>query len=225
MDAVERGEFPPLGNGFSFVTDRRPPGSKSQFIPPVEYTTYFSRREVPIADVSEPMYPHDVSHMPGYILMFANAFFADTVAIAAQNALTGPEGACQRFTEAIDGLGDNLYDIMTRDDEQRTRISDVESARHRITTLIELATDTTDHAELLATIEQGLGLDYYRQIAVDEVGEPVYDEPIYSSHSRLTGGVLLRAVIDQTSRTLSGTVKQAAAGILKITRIKAFHGK
>lgn len=102
--------MPGLANGFAFVIDRRPKGHEDEYISGIDYTTYFSNRQIPIAAPGHRLYEHDLGHISSYQTMFANEMFADVVQKAAANALESKE-TIEQFTKAIDNLGDSMRNL------------------------------------------------------------------------------------------------------------------
>jgi hypothetical protein len=166
---IEKGIMPPMANGFKFVTDRRPedvlvrtralkeqdPSSWSmdyyngQKIPAQEYTEYFSRREIPIADEGHFTRDHDLGHVRSYIKMFEDELLADTVATAATNQVGDLEGS-KKFAAAMDHLGDNIRNLF----EGHGHGHDVISAGKRLSSLVDLAHPNTENdPEIHATNE------------------------------------------------------------------------
>jgi len=138
-ELLARGIMPRLDNGFSFVIDRRPVGHEQDRIPAEEYTTYLSKRQVPIADIDHEQRGHDESHIPSIQDMLAVGAFADATQASAANSLSNLE-LCKRFTNAMDGFGDALRNMAdyTINDGPRSLLSAVNSARRHLSGLIEL---------------------------------------------------------------------------------------
>ncbi len=172
MQLFARGIMPPLSNGYSFVVDRRPEGNEDDPIHCRDYTTYFSNRQVPMADQGHKLHYHDVTHVEGYKRMFANARFADVAQRTATIALASEgDELCGQFTNAINGFGDNLGDLMQSLDEQHaTYIEDAQSARYNLGRLIELLPSDeyseADREHLFDGLWQELGLASYEKYAV-----------------------------------------------------------
>jgi hypothetical protein len=101
-----------IGNGFSFVIDRRPSGQENRPIPPHEYTRYFSEGSVPVAPLGHREHEHDLTHAPSYKKMLEEAEgVARLVRTAAINALGDPK-LSKVFTDAMDGFGDCHRNIL-----------------------------------------------------------------------------------------------------------------
>jgi len=166
-DMLEHGIMPGIGNGYSFVTDRRPEGHEDELIPPVEFTRYFSNRQIPIADADHKQRVHDTGHVASYQDMFGISIFADMVQASATNSL-GDLETCRYFTSAIDGFGDAMRNITDRRSQTDTRFlfSAVNAARLQLTRLIELLPDSYDRASP-ADPDEAL-LDYiWRSMSLD----------------------------------------------------------
>jgi hypothetical protein len=180
---IESGHMPPLGGGFEFVLDQRPPGEETSYIPAEDYTRYFSERKIPIAaPLDNPtlgLYLHDIGHIPSCQTMFGNQQFADMVALAATNALATPE-SCEEFTNTMDILGDCMRNLEERQDSGRTYIGDVEGALLNLANLVRLSRGDIEPRSsilepvdaspstldpLVRELEQQLRLDRYRRIA------------------------------------------------------------
>ena len=170
---LEAGILPVAGNGYSFVIDQRPAGEEDNYIPAAEFTRYFSERQIPIADEGHRLRDHDIGHVPSYQNMFAHKCVADTVQVAAVNALSTPE-SCEAFTKAIDGLGDAMRNI--QDDEfydGAVFIGDVNGAYCALLSLVELATPHVTGSILaperqakIQELKDVLLIDHYRHVSV-----------------------------------------------------------
>jgi hypothetical protein len=111
----------PVANGYSIVVEPASDGSAEGYIPARVFTMRFSRRQIPVAPPGSYLYLHDIHHVPGYLDIFSEALFADTVAQAANNALAGGnemqiEEQCTGFTSAIDNFS-GLYALLVQDFE------------------------------------------------------------------------------------------------------------
>ncbi len=179
-ELLDQGLVPPLEGGYQFVIDRRPEGEEDQLIPSVEYTAYFSRREVPIADKDHKEHEHDLGHVPTFQDMFSCVVFGDVVQQAASNSL-GDVEACKRFTKAMDSFGDDLRNLdyveyFYNSDASLRRSGIVQSARRNLQSLLLMSTPPVlgnskikDKRDKLLTDLWGLlGLDYHEDIAANE---------------------------------------------------------
>jgi hypothetical protein len=168
-DNLDRGVLPRLGNGYSFVIDQRPEGQEDDYIPPVEYTGYFSRRQIPIAAKGHRLRDHDIDHVPSYQDMFTSSDLADLVQSAATKALATPE-LCEEFTGAMDGLGDCMRNMQNTD---QPFMGDIRGARWNIDKLVRLhlgmGEDGThlDRFPLADQVACSVGLDWLRLNASD----------------------------------------------------------
>lgn len=132
-------------NGYKFVIEPATDGSVMGYIPARSFTEHFSKRQIPIAPPGSTLYDHDLGHIPDYQDMFGVKLFADTVALAARNALAGDdesriEERCTTFTEAIDRFSDMRLSLAS--ELYRSRMVDtyfVNQARQHLATLVELA--------------------------------------------------------------------------------------
>lgn len=170
---LERGIMPSVGNGFSFVIDRRPAGSEDDYISARDYTRYFSNWQIPIADADHRLRDHDIAHVASYQTMFAIRAFANLVQAAAQNSLSD-EDLCHRFTAAMDGFGDAMRNL----DFERSRgpiyKDNTNAARLQLERLIALLppdpnrtpTATGSDDPLFTSIWRSLSLDYFERSAV-----------------------------------------------------------
>lgn len=169
-EMLSRGVMPPLANGYSFVIDRRPTGQEDENIPAVEFTGYFSKRQIPIADTDHRQREHDEGHVASYQDMFRVTAFADMVQASAANSLGSIE-TCRQFTGVIDGFGDAMrniadFSVSYHLDEPRYLSGVVNAARYRLTGLIELLPDGFDRVRpsnpkesLFDYLWKNLGLD------------------------------------------------------------------
>lgn len=205
QDSVERGVMPSASNGYSFVIDRRPPEQESIYIPPLEYTRYFSNWQIPISEPGHTLFRHDIGHVPSFQTMFSCAVFANTVQAAATHALTNPE-LCRTFTGAIDAFGDTMRSL----EEGSMYRSMVVGARSSLERLLSILPADDNQAvspqTLFYQIWTQLGLDKYEQYAL-AVPERIYSlgadyeypEPTTYTTERYTGTDFLGGLASGTS--------------------------
>ncbi|HTE22249.1 MAG TPA: hypothetical protein VK674_04385 [Candidatus Limnocylindria bacterium] len=156
----------PMDNGFALVVDRRPLDDEDNFIPSDEFTAYFSRGEVPVAEPGHGQFYHDIDHAPSYREMFKVRRFAELVRTAATNA-KGDPALNQGFTGAIDGFG-NHHNALMNEPMQQDVTTLTMSARFHLGQLIELAhpewQDEVSTQQIGELFSQ-LGLAYYSEQA------------------------------------------------------------
>lgn len=135
----------PVANGYSFVVESANDGSEEGYVPARIFTEHFSKRQIPIAPPGSYLYQHDMQHVPGYLDIFSNALFADTVARAASNALVGRSEAliekqCADFTRSIDTFS-GMHSLLTQDfrNSRQTKTYDVVGAKYHLAQLVEQA--------------------------------------------------------------------------------------
>jgi hypothetical protein len=117
-----------------------------------------------MADFGHKQREHDLFHMYSYYKMFEDEEFADTIQLAASNSLESEE-LCQRFTIALDKLGDCHRNLM----HGFGLAHDVVNANRMLSRLIQLAYPDVriggeEHAKVLrlfAHVWAALGLDHF----------------------------------------------------------------
>lgn len=194
---LERGIMPILSNGFSFVVDRRPEGQEADYIPAEEYTSYFSRRQIPLAGEGHKLRNHDIGHIPSYQTMFGVTAFANLVQTTATHALADIE-LCHQFTNGMDGFGDAMNSIESARYMGTIYTNQINAARLQLKRLIDLLPADASHASpddpnttLFEHIWSSLGLEYDERVAVVEKMQEKYftssyRDYDYRGHSKTT---------------------------------------
>jgi hypothetical protein len=180
---IESGNVPGAGNGYFFAIDHRPEGQEDDYIHATEYTAYFAVRKIPIAAPDHKLFQHDLGHIASYQRLFSNEAVADLVQTAAQKSLS-EEAFCHMFTDAMDGLGDCMRNIMNdKAWGRQIYIGDVNGALNGLRDLIclkqgrpaESVLSVSEHKESVA-LERQLGLHHFRRFATLHRGS--YAEPM-----------------------------------------------
>ncbi|HSW65748.1 MAG TPA: hypothetical protein VLI54_01250 [Bacillota bacterium] len=163
---LEAGVMPPLPNGYTLVFDDRPTCLTDQYIPPLDYAAYLSRRQVPMAPKESDTFVHDKGHIPGMQRMLSVVELADVTQAGAVNAVNNLEKS-RLFTGNFDTLADAMDDLY----RDRFNTATVDRARECVAQLAALAAGQDAAPEeidgLAARLTKSLGLSGYDAIAAE----------------------------------------------------------